>query len=140
MKKIKFNLKLPPKAKIEFPHKWKKNALNVRNLKIKNYSNLKLTLPSGWTGVIDIPLAVHSMKGTGKVNTYLKGTMTTQKLNSFLESNDKNLITSYNIIESHTPIEIIYFLNPKLFDIQMTNIITLYGNNVNKIDISTTIK
>jgi hypothetical protein len=140
-----FNLVLPARSRLDFFQKFETGKFNLRGDQVhkEHYLNLRMTIPAGYKGVIEMPLVLHSIKGKGVVSFDFWGLQgpTTKKFTSISRSRDylnlhrEKLVTKINFIDSHSDIELIYFINPGLFKLEKNNTIKLNGEHVSSIEL-----
>mgnify|MGYP001015480296 CR=1 FL=1 len=121
---------IPPGGKLYFPAVFSPDLKNLNGNLVPLFSNMKLALPPGWTGEIDIPLVIQTIEGNGKIS--IEGQsfdIRSSNLKEFL--NDRTELKHHVKIESNNgDIEIIYLLNPILFTMKSINLIAIEGNNI----------
>lgn len=121
--------RIPPGGKIVFPGKFHYPLLTIDpNYPVKNYSNLKYTVPKGWTGNINIPLVIHTIYGKGKIRIgSTEYDVGSKALQQHLES--QQIIPDFNIkiINSPEDINIVYLINPMRFNLASNNKLYLEG-------------
>jgi len=125
--------KIPANATFEFPAVYEKTLISPRHRKIRNFANAKLTLPLKWKGSIEIPLVIHSIKGKGKVKIDGKNfKIESKELQNYLNKRD-SFVFKLKFENTISPVEIIYFINPKMVNLKKSNFIYLKGYNLKDI-------
>jgi|GEM_PF-158204 len=126
------NLKftVPSKGQLYFPTIFAPDLKSMNGNLVPLYSNMKLIIPSGWTGDVDIPLVIQTIKGSGMISlhgeTFEVGS---NNLQDKLEKGD-NFYHQVKILSSQGNVEIIYLVNPKLFTMKPINTMVLEGKNI----------
>lgn len=130
-----FLIEIPSKCTFEFPGNFSSKVKTTANTPVPYYANCRLKIPPTWTGVIHNYLILCDIKGNGKINIQ-------NKEYSLNDSSLLNKIFSYpNFIKEmyvgeHTDtIELVYFINPILSEIESENILQIKGNNIDQLKI-----
>lgn len=124
---------LPAKGKLYFPAVFSPNLISVYGNLVPSYSNMKLAVPSGWTGEIDIPLVIQSITGNGIVSIQGQSfDIQSNDLKNFLDDRTR-FIHQVNIVSNIGDVEIIYLLNPKIFTLKFINTLVVEGTNIDKL-------
>ena len=110
-------LRLPPGASLQYPGVWTgpPRTIDGTEAYAPVYANMRVILPAGWTGVIEMPLVLKAMYGVGMVQV---GTGEYEVSSSALQvslSVSPNWISSIEILRSDTDLELVYLLNPLRF-------------------------
>jgi hypothetical protein len=127
---------LPPKSVFIFPARYEKELLSTRKDEIKNYSNAKLTFPPGWSGIIDIPLIVHNIKGVGIVSINNKNyNIGSPELKSLIDRRE-TFIHTLKFISAKSTVQIIYLVNKKVFKLDTFNTLVLKGQDIDKLQVN----
>lgn len=126
---------IPPNASIEFPAVYNSSLTTSANNSTPSYANLKLTLPKGWDGPIDIPLIVHSISGKGEVTINDK-LLEIESEELTLMINDRTL-PGYKLLfgEIKAPVDIVYLINPYLVGLKNENQLSLNGLFLDKLNV-----
>lgn len=121
---------LPPSATLEFPGAF----LESKTLKLQ-YAQAKLSIPSSWTGLVESPLVLEQISGTGKIlldsTEYVVGS---SMLDSVLKNKDR-FHNSFTLIQADSTIEVYYLINPLALSIADSNLIQLTGVGLKDLDI-----
>jgi len=127
---------LPPDARIEFPAVFHSPLISpFDNTDIPSYTNLRITIPAGYTGAIEHFLVLHTIQGSGTVKIDEQSfEVGSDSLSEYI--NDRStFIYGFDIVESDTDIEIIYLLNPKRAVMQTSNSLEIEGAGSEGIDV-----
>jgi Concanavalin A-like lectin/glucanases superfamily len=146
-----FILRLPAHGTLAIGTKFYQKDLNTfGNHSTKKITHAKLTIPAHWTGVLDIPLAVHTILGGKDDYVTIKGTKLkvasadlAKYLNRRTVSGIKSLGTepgAIKISDNKQPIEIIYLLNPRFTELKELNKLQLTGKGANYLSASLKLK
>ena len=92
-----------------------------------SYANLKVTVPVGWTGIVNNPLVLHALRGTGSVRINEKYfVIGSAELQLYLDDREgHDYIYDFEIIESHSDISVIYLINGMRFKLKGVNVVKI---------------
>lgn len=105
---------MPGFSRIEFPYSFSVQPKKFNNESTEKHTNLKLTVPSGFTGQVSNDLLIHAITGEGVVVVDGKEIRLNQS-EPFIIDMSKALIANVDIAESYSEIEIIYLVNHNRF-------------------------
>ncbi len=127
---------IPPMGIFEFPGKFESTLISAKGDTISSFANAKLTIPKGWSGNINIPLVIHSIKGKGELVIAGKKYMVGSKPLCSLINSRTEFVCDLNFNLIQEPIEIIYLVNPLIFGLIKENNIVAKGINTKTLDFS----
>jgi hypothetical protein len=122
-----FKLTVPPHGQIEFPGVFHQPFITMNGELAPSYANLKVTVPVGWTGIVNNPLVLHALRGTGTVRINEKYfVLGSAELQSYLDDREgHDYIYDFEIIESHSDISVIYLINGMRFKLKGVNVVKI---------------
>lgn len=114
---ISGRLRLPPGGSLTYPGVWAKAPHSTGGVGADApvFANLVITLPTGWTGVMQMPLVLKAMHGLGRVRV---GTGEYEIGSTALDVSldvSPNWISDIEILRSDGPIDLVFLLNPLRF-------------------------
>lgn len=126
-------IKLPAFATIEFPGVLHQPLYAFDGSLTSSYANLKLTLPAGYEGTIDMSLVIQAIDGDGIVEIGGKYfDIGSDDLVNYLNTN-RTFFSIPNIIESTSDVRIVYLINPVRFKMQSVDTLNIYVDDPEKL-------
>lgn len=126
-------ISIPAGAKLSYPGKWSAvptGTDSISRVEVPAYANMKLELPSGFTGTIRLPLQLVQISGTGQIR--LDGTTFTlgsAQLADYLARPTLATVT-LEITQSSSRIELYMLINPLRFGRGPSDEIRVTGKDV----------
>jgi hypothetical protein len=111
-------ISIPAGAKLSYPGRWSAvptGTDNIVHVDVPAYANMKLELPSGFTGAVRLPLQLFEISGTGQIRldgtTFTLGSM---QLANYL-ARPARATRTLEVIQSSSPIQLYMLINPLRF-------------------------
>ncbi|MFT3913791.1 MAG: Ig-like domain-containing protein [Anaeromyxobacteraceae bacterium] len=118
-------LKLPAGAAITYPGVWTEAPKGYAGVPTLYFAELRLDLPDGFVGVIDLPFALRAV--SGKANVKVGGVVydaETQGLNGLLErvGSSRAAVQPLEVVESRGALSLVYLMNPRFAMVDTTSV------------------
>jgi hypothetical protein len=126
-------ISIPADAKLSYPGTWSivpTGTDTITRTDVPVYANMKLELPSGFTGTVRLPLQLLQISGTGQIR--LDGTtfaLGSTQLDDFL-ARPARATRTLEVTQSSSPIELYMLLNPLRFGRGPSDEIRVTGKDV----------
>jgi hypothetical protein len=130
-------IRLPPGGSLVYPGVWTgaPQTTGGGGAEAPVFANMLVTLPGGWTGVMQMPLVLKAMRGSGRVRV---GTAEYEIGSTTLDTSlavSPNWIPEIEVLRSDGPIELVFLLNPLRFGALDISEISVTGTDVWGLDI-----
>lgn len=132
-------LTLPPGARFVYPGAWTERPIGYDGetpYDVPAFVQGSLTIPSGWTGALPLPWRLAAVQGEGRVR--LAGQeleVGSPELAEALRTNPLEY-DRVEILEAHSPLRIVMFMNSLRYHLQPSNDLELRGQDVWAIQIA----
>jgi hypothetical protein len=131
-------LSLPAGARVAYPGQWAKPPADVSGNVPPSTAQLSLALPAGFTGVIDWPLVLWDVQGSGRVQLggtqYAAGSPEVTAALQALESMPQTV----QILEAPGAVTLVYLINPLRFGLMAETELRLRSQDAWALEVSLT--
>jgi hypothetical protein len=119
---------LPPGARLVFPGTFDRMIRGTFDTwYVPSHANLKVTVPVGGTGDVDMPLIIQSITGRGQViYDGARYDVGSEGLREALERRD-SFVHRVTVTSARTEVSIMYLINPRVLHLGMVNTVEICG-------------
>ena len=131
-------VELPPGAQLVYPGRWTPFVIGYDGTVpgyIPHYLQAAITLENGWTGRLTVPWVLWEVRGSGRLQIAgSEYSIESAELDAFLKSPDR-FVREVDIVESTSPIQLIFFVNARRYELEPVNHVTVSSKDIWALDI-----